>query len=258
MGNKIGIIGAGNLAWHLAKMFSLHKVELQSIFVRSVSQVIDFQFLNETVFYHQIPQLIAKSEIIFFAVPDKTIAELLRDYQWHNKYLVHSAGSVSIDVFRHRTENFGVFYPMQTFTKNRMLDYAEIPIFVEANSSRNEQILVNLASKISTKTMILDSEKRKQMHLAAVFVNNFANRMWSIGQELCAENDIPFEYLQALLQETYLKALENSALNSQTGPAKRQDYQTMQLHLEMLKNKALLKKIYSFVSESIIQTQKNA
>jgi len=252
---KIGLIGSGNLAWHLAKMFNPLGY-LEAIFVRSAEKKSDFGFLPQQVFVHDLADLIWRCDMLFFAVPDNQIPVIINSFHWQNKYLIHSAGSVALNIFKESTDNYGVFYPLQTFSKNRHFDYAQIPIFVEANSPQNEHVLINLASKISSKNMILDSERRKEMHLAAVFVNNFANHMWSIGQELCIQNNIPFDYLQPLLQETYLKAMENSAISSQTGPAVRHDAQTMKMHLEMLKNKSLLKKIYSFVSESIIQTQK--
>lgn len=252
--DKIGIIGGGNMAWHLARIFSTLG-HLEAIFVRSAEKKSDFGFLPQQAFVRDLSDLIKRCDMLFLALPDHQIAKILQSLNWENRFLVHVAGSVDMEIFQGKSAHYGVFYPLQSLSKFRDLDYRQIPFFIEANTPKNEHILFNLAAEISNKVMLLNSEKRRQIHLAAVFVNNFANHMWSIGQELCCEQKIPFHYLDALIQETYLKALENTPVKSQTGPAVRNDDSTINMHLDMLKNKALLKKIYSFVSQSIIQTK---
>jgi predicted short-subunit dehydrogenase-like oxidoreductase (DUF2520 family) len=145
----------------------------------------------------------------------------------------------------------GVFYPLQTFTKGKKVDFREIPICIESEFSADLEIIKKLANTISEKTYIINSQQRKALHIAAVFVNNFVNHLYQIGNEICLENQVPFEILEALISETAAKVRTLSPDEAQTGPAKREDQQTIEAHLDFLKPDATKKSIYQLLTQSI-------
>ena len=156
-----------------------------------------------------------------------------------------------MNVFENRFENYGVFYPLQTFSKFRDIDFSTVPICIEANNKKLEKILVNLAKYISNSVHLVDSEKRKMLHLSAVFACNFVNHMYSVATEILNQSDIPFDLLKPLIVETMQKAIDFDPQNAQTGPAVRNDQNIMLKHIELLKDNPEFEKIYRFVSESI-------
>ena len=158
-----------------------------------------------------------------------------------------------MNIFKNRFENFGVFYPVQTFSKTRNLDFSKIPICIEANSITLENELLELAKILSSSACVIDSEKRKFLHLSAVFASNFSNHMYDIAAEILSQKDISFDLLKPLIDETAQKAIDTGARNAQTGPAVRNDQKIIQNHIEMLKNQPEFEKIYRFVSESIFK-----
>ena len=248
---KISILGNGNVAYHLAKAFMQANINLSYIYSRNA-------YSNEKdIFCNDLQKVVDKSDILIFAVSDSGIAEILQNINWNEKLLLHTAGSVHMNIFKEFSVNYGVFYPLQTFSKTRKLDYTKIPFLLEANNPKNLSILHEIASKISINVQEVNSEQRKNLHLAAVFVSNFSNHMLSIAQQITSEQNLNFELLKPLITETLTKSLELSPILAQTGPALRNDLSTINKHLDILSNKALWKKIYSFVSQSIYDTKIN-
>jgi predicted short-subunit dehydrogenase-like oxidoreductase (DUF2520 family) len=152
--------------------------------------------------------------------------------------------------------NYGVFYPFQTFTKEKKVEFDHIPICIEAKTPQNLEILNGLALSISQNIKFFDSNQRQQIHLAAVFVCNFVNHFYTIGEKLLTEKGIDFDILKPLILETASKVIYQSPESSQTGPASRNDRIVMDKHLAMLANDPDLKSLYSLLSERIIQTHK--
>ena len=143
------------------------------------------------------------------------------------------------------------FYPLQTFTKGKKVDFKKIPICIEAEQDNDLKILEQLAVLISEKTHLINSQQRKALHVAAVFVNNFVNHLYQIGSEICQENQIPFSILEALITETASKIERLSPKNAQTGPAKRNDKGTIDAHLDFLKSDVSKQEIYKLLTQSI-------
>jgi predicted short-subunit dehydrogenase-like oxidoreductase (DUF2520 family) len=154
------------------------------------------------------------------------------------------------------SSNYGVFYPLQTFSKSRKVDFSDIPICIEANHPSNLMKLEELGQKISNTVSQINSEERKTLHLAAVFTNNFVNHFYAIGAEILQAKKLDFELLKPLIRETAAKIEALDPVEAQTGPAKRNDQTIIGLHLKMLRNKPEYQKIYSFVTESIFQVHK--
>ena len=146
-------------------------------------------------------------------------------------------------------EDFGVFYPLQTFSKNKPVNFKEIPICLEANSKKNLNLLKEIASLVSEKIFEVNSEQRRALHVSAVFVNNFSNHLFALADDYCRENDLPFEILRPLIKETVSKIETLDPYSAQTGPALRNDQKTIAAHLELLDEDR--KKIYNILTESI-------
>ena len=166
--------------------------------------------------------------------------------------VVHTSGNTSIEAIDSKNRR-GVFYPLQTMNKQTIVDFTKVPFCLEAENTNDFCLLQRLASLLSTKIYTLNSYQRRVLHLAAVFMNNFSNHLVYISQQICKENEVPFEILQPLLAETFVKLQNTSAYDAQTGPARRNDFLTITNHLAMLDNNNY-KEIYNIITKSIINT----
>ena len=249
-------IGAGNLATHLAQALHLAGIKIIQVYSRNLHNANDLSIKVKSEAICDLSKINFDADLYIFAVADSAIADLFGAIDWHNKMIVHTAGSIPLQVFKNQV-NAGVFYPLQTFSKRRIVDFKAIPICIEANEQEIENKLVHLARKISTNVQIIDSEQRKQIHLAAVFACNFSNHMYAIANEILAKKQIDFEIIRPLILETTQKALENDPVSVQTGPALRSDKAVEENHQEMLVDSSIFQKIYRFVSQSIFTLNQN-
>jgi predicted short-subunit dehydrogenase-like oxidoreductase (DUF2520 family) len=172
-----------------------------------------------------------------------------------SRLIVHTAGSVPMNILEGFTNTYGVFYPLQTFPKSRKVDFADIPICIEANHPSTFLKLEKLGSRLSGSVNQINSEERRTLHLAAVFTNNFVNHFYSIGAEILQDKKLDFDLLKPLIRETAAKVQTLQPFDAQTGPAKRNDQSIINAQLKMLHNKPEFQKIYSFATESIFQLQ---
>ena len=222
------IVGNGNVAVHLFEALStVEDVSVSKISSRNLLQI-------------------PKADITIIAVSDNAIAEVSK--QITNELVVHTSGFSSIEMLQNTTRK-GVFYPLQSFTKGKNVAFSKIPICVEATHAKDLELLKNLAKKLSDKIYIINSEQRKALHVAAVFVNNFTNYMYKVGNDICQKNEIPFEILQPLIKETAKKVSEITPEKAQTGPAARNDSETIKNHLFLLSEQE--KEIYNLMTKSI-------
>jgi predicted short-subunit dehydrogenase-like oxidoreductase (DUF2520 family) len=196
------------------------------------------------------------ADIYLISVSDFAICSLLQEINFNNKLIAHTSGSISMDDLKKYSNNYGVFYPLQTFSKYREVNFSNVPFCIEGNTLSNEQILVDLASIISKDVRIINSEQRKQLHLSAVFASNFVNHMYAIAAEIANQKDLPFEILLPLITETASKIQNMTPTEAQTGPTVRNDKNTINEHLNMLNYNPKLKKLYSLLSENIYEYQK--
>lgn len=244
---RIGILGTGNVATHLFRAFmNLEDVEVVQIVGRNKNALQRFEGQTDTTTDFT---KISDADIFVIAVNDGAIfqvSEYLRDKKG---LVVHTSGSVSMDALSD-CGRYGVFYPLQTFSKDREMDMDSVPFFLEADDEADLNILRELAGRISGKVYEVDSDQRKALHLAAVFVNNFTNHLYHIGKEICDEKGLPFDILQPLIRETVDKIEQFSPYDAQTGPARRGDSETIAMHLKQLENSGY-KEVYEGLSESI-------
>lgn len=194
------------------------------------------------------------TEAIIVAVPDSRLKSVLGLIQCRQETLVaHTAGSFGLDVFPGNIIRKGVFYPLQTFSHNRSIGFKNLPVFIEASDSYSSGLLEDIADSLCARKYFSDAEHRRMIHLAAVFVCNFTNHMLTHGKVLAERSGFSYEELKPLIKETFLKALEEGPENSQTGPAVRNDINTIQKHLELLSFDRDLQKIYKEISASIFK-----
>jgi predicted short-subunit dehydrogenase-like oxidoreductase (DUF2520 family) len=245
----VSIIGAGNVATHLAQALADQGCKILSVTSKNgtsaqqLAAVLGAEMITDI---SQIPTV----DLVLVCVNDDEIAGTIQ--QIPAEYAVaYTSGSVELSSIGSR-ENCGVFYPLQTFSKNRQLDLFEVPFFIEANDTDFAQQLFDLAWKISRKVYFATSETRKQLHVGAVLVNNFTNHLAYLASEHFAQHALDFAHLQPLLQETVAKLTNTNPFDAQTGPARRNDQQTIDAHLALLQGMA--KQIYTDISKSIQQT----
>lgn len=222
------IIGNGNIATHLETAFSkVDTIRVAKINSRKLENI-------------------PEADITILAVSDDAIAAVSSKIR--NSFVVHTSGSSSIEDLKNAT-NKGVFYMLQTFSKDKEIDFSKIPFCLEAENKEDYLLLETLAKAIGVKVYTINSEQRKAIHVAAVFVNNFTNHLYKIGNDICEENKVPFEILQPLIDETSQKIKILSPEKSQTGPAIRNDKKTIKNHLELLNIKQ--QRIYKILTKSI-------
>jgi predicted short-subunit dehydrogenase-like oxidoreductase (DUF2520 family) len=189
-----------------------------------------------------------ESDLAIIAVNDDSIASLSKQI---HKPQIHTSGTKGIKELSNHNFPTGVFYPVQTFSKNNDIVFDNIPICIEASSNDFLKIIHEIAKKLSNKVYCIDSEKRAQLHLSAVIACNFPNLLYQIAKELCDQSKVPFEILHPLIGETAKKIQFSNPENNQTGPAKRNDLQTINNHLEKLNQNPEILKIYQILTESI-------
>jgi predicted short-subunit dehydrogenase-like oxidoreductase (DUF2520 family) len=243
---SIVLFGAGNLATHLFKaLLKTEKFKVVQVYNHKPESLEFFKEKTNTTIH--LDEVIP-ADIYLVALKDDVIPVLAKKLINKNALVVHTSGATPMDVFS-SFDSFGVFYPLQTFSKNKSVDFKNIPICLEANNEQDLHLLEQLAREISEKVYRISSEQRKSLHVAAVFVSNFVNYLYTEGQEICKENKIPFEILHPLILETASKIIDLNPKEAQTGPAKRNDLAVIKSHLELLNEEQ--QKIYQLLTQSI-------
>lgn len=239
---NIILFGTGNVAWHLAKALG-SKIQIAG---RNQKKAQDIANQTGAIFSEKI-----NPGLVILAIQDSAISEVSKKLNLdQDSLLVHTSGSMSMGILEGKSRR-GCFYPMQTFSRGADLDYSRIPFFIEAENPADEKILFSLAQKISSKVMVCDSEKRKFVHLTAVFVCNFVNHLYARAEEVAKSQDIPFDYFKPLMEQTLDKLNTLNPHEAQTGPASRGE-------IEILKSQAMLlkgrdRRIYEMLSASILK-----
>jgi predicted short-subunit dehydrogenase-like oxidoreductase (DUF2520 family) len=200
----------------------------------------------------------SENNIIIVSVPDSELTDVLRNIKCNpDTYIVHTAGSYGLEVFPDEIRNKGVFYPLQTFSKERKSDFRRIPLIIEANSENVKNALVGLASALGSPVYFYDAEKRRILHMAAVFASNFTNFMLTNAKEITDSAKLPFDLLAPLVTETVTRAFEIDPAASQTGPAIRNDLNTIEIHAKLLESSPEIKELYLQITSAIIKYYKN-
>ncbi len=250
---KISFIGSGNVATHLATALNkIGGISILQIISKDKSHAKNLAMQVKADYSDELSRLKTNFELLIFAVSDDALNEILQKIEIpDNRLLCHTAGSVHSSIFENVTRKYGVIYPLQTFSKNKTVDWKDLPIFITASDDATEKRLIHITKQLSRNNQVISDEQRFALHVAAVFACNFANAVMTASQQLCEENNLDFAFLHPLIKETFDKAMRNGPKHSQTGPAKRADVNVMNKHLEFLREKPMEQQIYKLISEFI-------
>jgi predicted short-subunit dehydrogenase-like oxidoreductase (DUF2520 family) len=252
---KIVLIGAGNLATNLGVALLSAGHDILQVYSRTMKSA---SILAEKVGgspTNEIKNINSNADVYILSVKDSILSELIPEVckGKEKRIFIHTAGSVSMDIFKGMAYHYGVLYPMQTFSKDKELIFNDIPCFVEANDKLSENSIMELANSLTNIVYRLSSEDRKHLHLAAVFASNFVNHCYSLSSEILKKHNIPFEVILPLIDETANKVHKLSPSQAQTGPAVRFDENVLRNQSLLLKGNPLQKDIYDRMSLSIHQ-----
>ena len=255
---SVVFIGSGNVAWHMSQ--SLHEAghKVLQVYSRDLSHAeelakrVNAEAINKPEMINQDADayIISVSDDSISVVAETLHTTLSEKNPNEPHVIMHTAGSVSIDVLHDATEHAAVLYPMQTFTKHRQVNFSEIPLFIEATDKISESIVTSLANSISKHVVNINSAQRSKLHLAAVFASNMTNHCYRLAERIVNEAGIDFSLYAPLIIETARKASMMSPRDAQTGPMARGDVKVMNKQLDMLSD-PIMKEMYELFSRSI-------
>lgn len=248
---SVVLIGAGNVAWHLGLALKKKKIDILQVLGRTIEPVKELAGILKADYTLDFEKIDVGADLYIISVSDDALADITAKLYLREQLVVHTAGSIPMSVFKEKFKYFGVFYPLQTFTKGREIQFDKVPVCVEANEQRSLNKLVQLAGQISETVLVMNSEKRARLHLAAVFASNFTNHMYSIANRILKKDDIDFSILHPLIIETAMKATGMKPAEAQTGPAIRKDRILMEKQMKMLNNDPSVRDIYQILSDNI-------
>ena len=248
---EVVLIGSGNVATQLGLALKDKNVTVKQVYSNNIIHAEKLGKKLNVSYISNISDIYRKADIYIYALKDSVLRSVLKKINIPDGIHVHTGGSISMNVFKGFASKFGVFYPLQTFSINKPVDFSNIPICIEAVSMEVQKKLVELAGLISQKTYIINSEKRKSLHLSAVFASNFTNYLYDAAYKILQDSGIDFEIIQPLILETAEKIKTMTPFDAQTGPAMRMDKKTISAHLSMLNKKRDLKKLYKLLTDDI-------
>ncbi len=248
---SIVFIGAGNVATHLAQAFEKSDVgNVVQVFSRSIDSAKELAHkLHAAEFVNDPSEIVHDADVYVVSLVDHAVDNVIKEIPRNNALWLHTSGSLPIEALTGKSDRTGVFYPLQTFSKQVPVDMTEVPIFIEGCNPGITDEIRHMAEKMSEKVYYADGDLRRRMHVAAVFACNFSNHMFTIADDLLRRDGLTLEVLHPLLRETVRKAIDGCPADGQTGPAVRGDKAVMEKHQSMLTRE--LADIYSIISKSI-------
>jgi predicted short-subunit dehydrogenase-like oxidoreductase (DUF2520 family) len=252
---NVSIIGSGNLAWHLAPALDNVGFVVKEVYSRNPQHAEQLTFL---LYQAEVKATLdfstSDSSLFIIAASDDAIKSIAQEIILPDEaVLVHTSGSQPLSELEFSaTANIGVFYPLQTFSKQKKVDFKNTPIFIESNNEETEEALMLIGKSISDQVRKIGSEERQALHVAAVFASNFTNHMLAISKNIMQQNGLDYDWLKPLILETIQKSLSLDPERVQTGPAKRGDLEILDKHLDFLKEDAAVAEIYKIISQHIV------
>ena len=253
---RITIIGSGNVATHLAAAFKNAGHAIVQVYSRDLHNASLLAYHVRANAINELNEIDPETDLFVIAVKDDVIEAIAATLAKHEKLMVHTSGATSLETLLAHTENAGVFYPLQTFSKTKEVDFNTVPVCIEGGNDDITSTLNVLAYTITQNVYRINSDERRTLHLAAVFACNFPNYLYYISQQLLAEKQLPFDLLRPLILETAQKVQENFPADVQTGPAIRNDEKTIANHLQQLAENPQLQELYRLLSQGIIKMDK--
>jgi predicted short-subunit dehydrogenase-like oxidoreductase (DUF2520 family) len=254
---KIAILGAGNLAWNLAPALEDAGHEITEVYARDLQKAKE---ITERI-YTAVPKddldfSESRAELFILAIKDDALSEVADQVILpEGSILVHTSGAIPMEVLSQSSASYvGVFYPLQSFTKGKKVDFEEVPFLLESEDEGSLQLLKKVAKSLSQLVYILRAKDRQAVHVAAVFASNFTNHMLRIAEDILHRQGLDAELLKRLIIESISKSLQLGARKAQTGPAIREDYETLETHHHFLAYNEQLAEIYRLISQDIIDS----
>lgn len=250
---EIVIIGAGRLATHLGLAFFKLGLKIGQVYNRTPEKGRRLANRIGASFTQDIKEITLTADIYFLAVSDFALEDLAAKLRLKKKLVIHTSGTMEMDILLPVSSNYGVFYPVQTFSQNRKIDFSKIPVCIEGSSKIAEQQLTVLAKKLTQHVCYLTSDKRRLLHLGAVFASNFTNFIYAATEEFLLSNEISFDLLEPLILQTARNAKHGNLIQYQTGPAMRGDIKVLEKHRELLSDHPDHLEIYNLITKNIIK-----
>ena len=248
---KAVMIGAGNVATNLVRALSATGIEVVQVYSHTLAHARELADTVNAGATDDLSALEMGADIYIISVKDDAIVNVVSSIPDNGALWVHTSGSIPMTVFEGRRQRYGVFYPMQSFSKQIATDFTEVPFFIEAVNDGVALEIEALAQRLSQRVFHATSEQRRRLHIAAVFACNFANHLWTLADDVLRDAELSFDVMLPLISTTVDKLKRLSPAESQTGPAMRRDHRVMQSHMAMLdKDKAL---IYKTLSDNIMK-----
>ena len=247
---NIAIIGSGNVAYTYSKVLKYNGINLKYIFTRNQNKIPEIENLFGVEAICDYEKLF-DCDLIIIAVKDDAIGEVVEKLNNYKGVLVHTSGTQNLSVLQ-SVENYGIIYPLQTLTKDYDVDFKTVPVLINASTTKVKDKLRSIAQKMSDVVIECSDEDRRYIHMNAVYVSNFVNVMLQIGEKLLGKKSLDISILEPLVRETINKAFSMGAEKALTGPARRGDLETINKHVELLKNDVEEKEIYKLLTNYII------
>lgn len=253
---KIVFIGAGRLATNLAIALYQKSHKIIQVYSQTIESAKLLAEKIESNYTNNIDCIDLNAELYIFSVKDSALESILQNMKPNKALWIHTAGSLPLSLISEYNTRAGVIYPFQTFSLDRLIEFKNIPIFIEANTTQDLNILQSLSKSISDSVYELSSEKRQFVHLTGVFACNFVNCMYTISEKILSKENIPFNIALPLIDETASKVHTLLPLDAQTGPAVRFDTNVMDHHISLIDDESV-KKIYKLISQYIYNNNKD-
>ena len=250
---RITLLGAGNLAVQLGKTLLWSGFDILQVYSRTAESARSLASLLETGWTTDLQKIDLSADMLIISIKDDAIESVLNQIKHADTLIVHTSGSIAMNILAKYTNAYGVFYPLQTFSKTRDVDFSDIPLCLEASSEAVMTKLKNFAAKLSNHVEEINSEKRMILHVAAVFACNFVNHCYYLGSRILENEGLSLDLLKPLIRETAEKLMEMNPFDAQTGPAKRNDMFVIDKHLNLIENQKVAD-IYKILTESIYKT----
>lgn len=249
---SVVMIGSGNVATHLALALKKQNISILQVYSPTTAHASELAQKTGAQSISQINEIRADADLYLISISDDQIQALSENLPNLNGFVAHTSGITALEALEKHNQR-GVFYPLQTFSKNREVDMSEVPFCIEAADTDTFDRLTALAEKLSQKVYSVSTEKRKQLHLAAVLVNNFPTHLYHLSQSFLEEQELDFDILRPLITETGAKIKEIKPEQAQTGPARRGDLKTMKIHKEILQSHPDILALYELISNQILR-----
>lgn len=255
MGLKITVIGSGNVGFHLTQRLYNCGHQICQVFSRTPTKSAHLAKLVEASGISSLKDISLEADLYILAIKDDSLKAITEEISFlgkHNKLIAHTSGSVSSELFENHFSNYGIFYPLQTFSTTKKVDFEQLPFCIYGNNPSTQDTLFQLAQSICPNVYPINDEQRSILHVTAVIVNNFSNYLYGIAHDICSDQNVPFDILKPLIYETVRKIDVSTPQDVQTGPAVRGDLDTIAKHIDFLKKYPDHQALYKLISSGII------